>query len=95
MKLFQRVLFSRNDVPIYAEVHAVMLSKKHRRSSTVQEDGVTNEGRHHLLFILHEQAHDKRGIAEPLHVYINIAASEVGVFSSEISQFLKIPHPPL
>ena len=32
--------------PICAVAHAVMLSKKHRRSSTLQEDGLTNEGRH-------------------------------------------------
>ena len=35
--------------PIYAAVHSVMSSKKHQRSSTVQEVGLTNEGRHHLL----------------------------------------------
>ena len=72
MILLQRVLFSRNDVPIYATVHAVMLSKKHQRSSTVQEEGLKNEGRQHLL-LLHDQAHDKRGIEKPLYVYINRA----------------------
>jgi len=41
-----------------------MLSKKHQKSSTVQEEGLTNEGRDHL----HNQAHDKRGIVESLHV---------------------------
>ena len=46
-----------------------MLSKKHWRSSTVQEEGLENEGKHHLL-LLHKQAHDKRGIAESLHVVI-------------------------
>ena len=38
--------------------------------------------RHHLL-LLHNQVHDKRSIAELLHVYINralLAACEVGVF---------------
>ena len=35
--------------PIYTAVHATMLSKKHRGSSTVQVEGQTNEGRHHLL----------------------------------------------
>ena len=30
--------------PIYATVHAVMLSKKCQRSSTVHMEGVTNEG---------------------------------------------------
>ena len=49
-------------------IHAVMLSKKHQRSSTVQEEGPTNEGRHHFhLLLLHEQAYDKRGIGESLH----------------------------
>ena len=40
-----------------------------QESSTVQEEGLTNEGRHHLL-LLHtsKQVHDKR---ELLHVYIN------------------------
>ena len=46
--------------PIYATVH--------QRSSTVQEEGLTNEGGHHLL-LLHNQAHDKRDIEES---YINI-----------------------
>ena len=49
-----------------------MLSEKHRRSSTVQEEGQTNESRHHSLF-LHKLAHDKRGITESLHVYITRA----------------------
>ena len=38
--------------------------------------------RHHVL-LLHNQVHDKRSIAELLHVYINralLAACEVGVF---------------
>ena len=81
--------------PIYAAVHAVMLSKKHRRSSTTQEEGLTNEGRHNLL-LLHKQAHDKRGIAESLHAQITrarLTVCEVGVFSREISQLSKI-HPP-
>ena len=34
--------------PIYAIVHAVMQSKKHRRSSTMQEEGVTNDHRYYL-----------------------------------------------
>ena len=45
------------------------LSKKHWRSSTEQEEGLTSKGRPHLL-LLHKQAHDKRSIAESLHVYI-------------------------
>ena len=60
----------------------------HRRSSTVQEEGLTNEGRHHLL-LLRKQAHDKRDIEEILHAQITrarLTACEVGVFSREISQ---------
>ena len=34
--------------PIYAIVHAVMQSKKHRRSSTMQEEGLTNDHRYYL-----------------------------------------------
>ena len=37
--------------PIYGAVYAVMLSKKHLRNSTVQEEALTNEGRHHLLLL--------------------------------------------
>ena len=47
---------------IYAVLHAVVLSKKHRRSSAVQGEGLTNEGRHYLL-LLHKQTHDNRDIA--------------------------------
>ena len=73
-----------------------MLSKKHQRNSTVQEEGLTNEGRHHLL-LLRKQAHDKRGIAESLHAQIiraRLTVYEVGVFSREISQLSKIRPPP-
>ena len=39
-------------------------------SSTLQKEGLTNEGRHHLL-LLHKQvaADDKKGIAELLHAH--------------------------
>ena len=37
----------------------------------MQEEGLTNEGRHHLL-LLHKQAHDNRGIAESLHTIIKV-----------------------
>ena len=36
----------------------------------MQEDGLTNEGRYHLL-LLYKQAHDKRDQAESLNVYIS------------------------
>ena len=42
---------------------------------------------------LHKQVHDKRGIAESLHVYTNKARQtvcEVGEFLREISRLLKI-----
>ena len=71
-----------------------MLSKKHQRSSTVQEERVANEGRHNL----HKQAHDKKSNAEPLHVYINrarLTACKVGILSREILQLLKICPTPL
>ena len=61
----------------------------------MQEERLTNEGRHHLL-LLRKRAHDKRGIEESLHVQIiraRLTAFEVGVFSREISQLSKI-HPP-
>ena len=62
----------------------------------MQEEGLTNEGRDYLL-LLHKQVHDKRGIAESLHAQITrarLTACEVGVFSREISQLLKIRPPP-
>ena len=34
------------------------------------KEGLAKEGRHHLL-ILHEQPHDKTGIAESMHAYIS------------------------
>ena len=68
----------------------------------MQEEGLINEGRHHLL-LLHNQVHDKRGIAESLHMYITMARltmarltlCQVGVVSSEISQLSKMHPPPL
>ena len=49
--------------------YAVLLSKKHQRSNTVQEEGLT---RHHLL-LLHKQVQNKSDIEESLHAYINRA----------------------
>ena len=43
--------------------------KEHWRCSTVQEEGLTNDGRHHLL-VLHKPAHDNEGIADSLHMNI-------------------------
>ena len=40
-------LLSKVRPPNCAAEHAVMLSKKQRRSSTNKEEGLTNEGRHH------------------------------------------------
>jgi len=61
---------------MYAIVHAVTLSKKPQRSSTVQE--------HHLL-LLHKQAHDKLAL---LHAYKNrarLTVCEVGIYLREVS----------
>ena len=61
----QRMLFSgKYSVcpPIYATVNAVMCMKY----QTVQEEGLTNEDRHHWQ-LLHKQVHDKRAIAACIH----------------------------
>ena len=50
------------------------------------EEGLTNEGRHHLQ-LLHKQVHDKS------NMYINrtsVTVCEVGIFSREISQLSEI-----
>ena len=63
-------------------------AKKHQKSGTVQEEGLTNEGRHHLL-LLHKQAHHTVG---SLSAYVNkagLTACEMGA-----SQLLKIRPPP-
>ena len=55
------------------------------------------EGRHAPLLLLRNQVHDKRGITGSLHAQITrarLTACEVGVFSREISQLLKIRAPP-
>ena len=57
----------------------------------MEEEGLTNEGRHQHLLLLHKQAHDKRGIAESLQVYITSARLTVcGV--GVISQLSKYTH---
>ena len=58
--------------PIYAIVHAILFSKKHQKSCTVQEDGLVTKCSHHSL-LLHKQAQDKRGIAKSPNVYTNRA----------------------
>ena len=102
MKLLQRMLFAwKYALPIYAVVHAVMLNKKHWRSTTVQEeaDQGTNKWRQISFAILYKQALDQRSIAESLHAYINratLAACEASIFFREISHFSKIsPSPSL
>ena len=57
----------------------VTLSKKHRKSHTVQEEGLTNEGRHDLL-LLHKLAHDKRGVEEAYKNRAGLSAGEVRIF---------------
>ena len=64
LKLLQRVFF-RKYAHLVTAVHAVMLNKNHRRSSIVQEEGLTKEGSHQL----HKQVHEKKGTARWLHVY--------------------------
>ena len=57
---------------------------------TVQEEGLTND--------LHKQAHDKKHfrITNCVHnLGSSVTAFEVGLFSSEISQLLKMRPPPL
>ena len=59
--------------PIYAIVHAVMLSKKDQRSTieaALCEEALTIAGGHNLL-LLHHQAHDRKSIAESLYAYLN------------------------
>ena len=51
-----------------SRVHAV---KNHQRSSTVQEERLAKEGRHHLL-LLHKQEHDQR------HCRITISVHKYG-----------------
>ena len=61
----------------------------------MQEEGLKNEGRHHLL-LLYKKAHDRNGIAESLQAYITrarLTVGEVGIFLKETSQLSKI-HPP-
>ena len=41
---------------------------KHQRSSTEQEEGLTNKAKYHVL-LLHKQVHDKRSNPESLHAY--------------------------
>ena len=80
------MIFLKISSPIYAVLHPVTLGEKHKRSSTVQEEELTIEGRHHLL-LLHKQTHDKKSIAESLYVHTNkarltarLTACEVGIF---------------
>ena len=38
----------------------------------MQEEGLAIEGKH-ILLLLHKEVHDKKGITEPLQVYMNKA----------------------
>ena len=61
----------------------------------MQEEGLTNEGRHHLL-LLHKQAHDKSSIAELLHNRARLTACEMGViFERNMTTLKNIPTPSL
>ena len=62
----------------------------------MQEEGLTNEGRHHWL-LLHKQVHDKRGIAESLHAQITrarLTVCEVGIFREKYNSSRKCAHAP-
>ena len=64
----------------------------------MQEKGLTNEGRHHLL-LLHKQAHDKRSrITAHVHVDLyraRLTACEVGVSQEKYHNSRNYAHPPL
>ena len=97
MKLLQRVLFfSKVRPPICAAVHAVLLSKKHGRS-TEEARKKHRKGRHAPLLLLHKQAHDKRGIAESLHAQITRARLLVrwAYFREKYHNSRKYAHLPL
>ena len=68
------------------------LSKRHQRSGTVQEEGLTNEGRHHLLFV-DKQAHS----IQSLHVYILKTNCVCGgrIFERNITTLKSAPSPHL
>ena len=61
-----------------------------KKQAAVQEEGLTNEGKHHML-LLHKQVQnkrviDKRGIEELVHEYITgagLTGCEIGAFSWE------------
>ena len=69
-----------------------LCKQKAKEGSTMQEEGLPNEGRHHLL-LFYKQAHDKRGIAEPLHAYLDMARQTI--FERNITTLKKYAHPPL
>ena len=62
----------------------------------MQEKGLTNEGRHHLL-LLHKQAHDKRSrITAHVHVDLyraRLTACEVGVSQEKYHNSRNYAHP--
>ena len=65
-----------------------------QRSNIAVEERLTNEGRHHLV-LLYKQAHDKRGIAESQHAYINRALRQLDVryFHKNITTLYNTPTP--
>ena len=90
MKTLLLPLFSLESTPTQLDCSACSYVKQEASKKwSVQEEGLTNEGRHHLL-LLHKQAHH---IVGSLPAYINragLTACEVGT-----SQLLKDAHPPL
>ena len=75
-----------------------MLSKKDQRSTieaALCEEVLTIAGGHNLL-LLHQQAHDRKSIAESLYAYLNrsrLTVCEVFIFCRGISHLLKVRPP--
>ena len=65
MKLVQRVILSQKYAHLF-ELWYMWFCY----TEEAEEEGLMNKGRYHLL-LLHEQALDKKGIAESLHTHTN------------------------
>ena len=95
MNLLQKVLFS------WKHAHSFILNRKHRRSSTVQGEGLTNEGRHHLL-LLHKQAvrwayfrekyYNSQKIAHPPSSFVELLKFIAHGWSFERLQYMPLMH---
>ena len=72
--------------PIYATVHAEV-------ALHVQEEGLTIEGRHHLLFNALD-VHDERGIAESLYIHTLTTCEGGHIFERNITTLENGNHKP-